>query len=140
MGLQDPLDSKFHELVTPGNRAVERSIDVWTYGLTRAPSALGSTENICRIRSLQTVGKTKLAFLASDDDGKNVWKAALTFLEFCYFLFHVSYLPYCVPIEKIFVNHFRESVTGVMKMSASQKSKTGATERESCFKTFSKTK
>lgn len=84
MGLQDPLDSKFHELITPGNTAFERSIDVWTYGLSRAPSALGSTENICRIQSLQTVRKTQLTFLAYDDE-KNGWKTLLAFLEFHYF-------------------------------------------------------
>lgn len=138
MGLQDPSDSKFKELITPGNTAFERSIDVWTYGLTRALHALGSTENICRIKSLQTVRKTKLTFLAYDEDERNGWKAPLTFLEFHYFLFHILYLPYCVPIEKFFVNNFRELVTGVMKISASQKSKISVTERKSCFKTFSR--
>lgn len=85
MGLQDPLGSKFNELITPANTAFKRSIDVWTYGLSRAPSALGSTENICRIQSLQTVRKTKLTFLAYDNDEKNGWKAPSTFLEFHYF-------------------------------------------------------
>lgn len=66
--------------------------------------------------------ENKAIFLAYDDDERNGWKVPLTLLESHYFLFHVSYLPYCVPIEKIFVNNFRESVTGIMKISVFQKS------------------